>query len=637
MKNKILVLLFSTFVVFSFWGCEDYLDKSVDDGSDQAIIYTNYNAMLGFLDRIYSEPLLQNIHVAGGNPHGNSNGNSQTGNLADELVNVNNASESAKLNNGNWLMKSSNAFEIGSMWQLEGDKINKTVMSKAYEGIRITCQVIDGVDLVQGITAQQRKYLLGQAHFLRAHFYFELIRRLGGHIKLDKAFYPSDNVDLPRLTYIESSDWMVTDLDKAIEYLPKEWETEHFGRPNQLSALALKSMVQLYTASPLMQNSLTSIVNNGYNRDRAAVAAVAAQRTIDSIATHSYHRLMSTTEYRSIFLVPQPNLYGQPEYLWYNRTQPGNIQAPTRFFWLTWPFTDRAGSEGVPFNAPTQNIVDLCERKGSDGSYYPINDPRSGYDLNNKPYADRDPRFTNNILYPGEAWTFDKNSGKQMYVTTYFGGFTPKYLSASSFTNSKQQTGYMCKKFMTDKMNDAALGSKFDDCRIYTVYIRVAQVYLDFAEASFEATGDAKAVLPGCKMSAEEALNVVRNRVGIGNLAPDLVANPDKFREAYRRERAVELMFENHRWFDIRRWMIAVDLFKEERPIKGIKATPINHSYEAVQLEADGAKFYELKDFKYEIVTITPEVRVFNNRNYWYPFPTDDVASLNNLQQNPEW
>ena len=164
------------------------------------------------------------------------------------------------------------------------------------------------------------------------------------------------------------------------------------------------------------------------------------------------------------------------------------------------------------------------------------------------------------------------------------------------------------------------------------VYIRVSQVYLDMAEASYEATGDPDAIVTGCTMSARQALNKIRVRAGIGEL-PDGV----DFREAYRRERGVELMFEGHRWYDIRRWMIAEDLFKGEYPIMGVKATPINHSYTADQLKVEKACTYKLTDFTYEYVPVKTAVRTFNKRNYWYPLPMDEVAALDNLQQNPGW
>lgn len=89
-------------------------------------------------------------------------------------------------------------------------------------------------------------------------------------------------------------------------------------------------------------------------------------------------------------------------------------------------------------------------------------------------------------------------------------------------------------------------------------------------------------------------------------------------------------MFENNRWWDLRRWMIAHKVFDDPYPIKGIRATPVNPDHTSV---ADKSTL----EFTYEVVDLIPEQRVFEMRNYWYPFSMNDVASLNNLVQNPGW
>ena len=163
-----------------------------------------------------------------------------------------------------------------------------------------------------------------------------------------------------------------------------------------------------------------------------------------------------------------------------------------------------------------------------------------------------------------------------------------------------------------------------------TVFIRVSQVYLDLAEASFEATGSATAKVEGCELSALDAINVIRNRIGIGNVPADIYNDEQAFREAIRRERAVELMFEDHRWWDIRRWMIAHELFTGQYPIKGMQATPKNKNHAKVEDKST-------LEFTYEIIDVIPEERKFEMRNYWYPFSMNDASSLNNLVQNPGW
>ena len=215
------------------------------------------------------------------------------------------------------------------------------------------------------------------------------------------------------------------------------------------------------------------------------------------------------------------------------------------------------------------------------------------------------------------------------------GGYSNNFITPNSFTNTAQCTGYLCQKFVWPEASIPLFGATgFNKYRLTTVYIRVSQVYLDFAEASYEATGDPDAVVSGCSMSARQALNIIRNRAGIGDLPSDV-----DFREAYRRERAVELMFEGHRWYDIRRWMIAVDLFKEQYPMKRVLAYPLDASGNAYpgDLTKEASCKIKIPQFRFEYADVTTTVRVFNERNYWYPLPMEEVAALKNLKQNPGW
>jgi hypothetical protein len=613
--------------------CEAYLDRSPNDGLSESDVYKDYNSLSGFMDRIY---LGQDILMYFNNINCYQNAYATVSNLSDEFAAVRNTCPSQFANNGNWLENASTRFELGCKTAaiVSGSNTGSTAIGRAYTGLRIVNRVINSVDQVQTITDEQKKKLLGQAHFLRAYFYFEIIKRYGGMPIFDVLWNAADNFDVPRLTYQESNEWMQTDLDKAIEYLPVSWPDEEHGRPDRISALALKTMTQVYAASPLMQNDLNAIADNGYSTSLAAKAAKTAQQTISAIESHSYYRLMDQSEYRSIQLMPNSNQFAQPEHLWFTRWHPDNWSAFVRAQWLTYPYDDKAGAEGIPYNAPTQNAVDMYERKGSDGNYYPISDPRSGYDAvkYSDPYTDRDPRLENNILWPGAPWG-KSMSGVPYYITTFQGGYVEYSLSLNNFTNSAQQTGYMCRKFTWPEASVPLFGAAgFEQFRLVCCYIRVAQVYLDMAEASFEATGSADALVDGCTMTARQALNKIRNRAGIGDLP-----NGVDFREAYRRERAVELMFEGHRWYDIRRWMIAEKLFENEYPIMGVEATPLNHSYTPAQLNVIKACEYKFTDWKFEYVPVTTSVRKFNKRNYWYPLPMDEVAALDNLKQNPGW
>lgn len=644
MKRYFIYILSSMLLVFST-ACEDFLDKSPDMGLTNSDVYKDYNSIRGFLDLAYNS--LDNYHSF----DDTNNERTHIGSISDEFASLYNSAQSIFIHNGNWLSANITNYEVGITAEKENSTKKGTSIWKAYKGLRIVNRVIKDIDKVVNITDSQKNEILGQAYFLRAWFYFELIKRYGGMPLMDQLFTGDGTEDLPRKTYHESNDWMVSDLDNAIGMLPDEWDDNNTGRPTKLAAMAVKSMAQLYDASPLMQNDLTKTEVREYDRERAKIAAQSAYKVIEYIenASQTQYKLMGADEadnekklqtYKNIFYWPAPP-YTQPEYIWYNRKKAGDFKRYIRSLWLPSELANGTGQDAVAYNAPTQNMVNMFELKDeATGEYRPIDNPEEHYNSSSEnPYENLDPRFNNNILYPGEQWSTNRN-GNPMYITTYVGGQMYSTVLSNQYSRQRGQTGYLCKKFLWEEANyeyDAKGGWNYN--RVITVYIRVAQIYLDFAEAAFEATGRATATVEGCgTLTAEQALNKVRNRVGVTDVPSDIVNDPEKFREAYRRERAVELMFENHRWWDIRRWMIAHEIFKEQYPIKGIE---FNANRTLVPDKNDETKD-ETKNptgltFTHKIIDVKQERRIFDMRNYWYPFSMNDVASLNNLVQNPGW
>lgn len=632
--KKYFICIFSCIILALNTACEDFLDKSPDMGLTDADIYKNYNSIRGFLDQSYT--YLDNYHAF------NETNNERThiGAISDEFASIYNDAMSIPINNGNWISANITGYEIGISASEDGTKKGTSIW-KAYKGLRIVNRVIRDIDKVVNISDSQKDEILGQAYFLRAWFYFQLIKRYGGMPLLDQLFVGDGTEDLPRKTYHESHDWMVADLDKAIGMLPDEWDDNNTGRPTKLAAMAVKSMAQLYDASPLMQNDLTKTEVKEYDEERAKIAAQSAYKVIEYIENPSQtqYKLMGADEqdqdkkleiYKNIFYWPAPP-YTQPEYIWYNRKKANDFKRYIVSLWLPSELSGKTGADAVPYNAPTQNMVNMFELKQS-GIYRPIEDYVAHYNGSKDPFKKLDPRFNNNILYPGQEWSKDRND-KPMYITTYVDGSMYSTVKSSQHSNKRGQTGYLCKKFIWEQANiehEAKGGYNLNT--VITVYIRTAQIYLDFAEAVFEATGSATSTVEGCGgLTAEQALNKVRNRVGVTDIPSDIVGDPVKFREAYRRERAVELMFENHRWWDIRRWMIAHELFAEQYPIKGIEF------YADRPLDAAEKKDPTGLTFSHKIIDVTHERRVFEMRNYWYPFSMNDVASLNNLVQTPGW
>ena len=614
--------------------CEEFLDKSPDMGLTEDVVYRNYESLTGYLDNCYTN-LEQNLltHFRGAQ-------GAHVGGWSDELASVRNDSPNINITSGSWLkVTRDESWELG----VNGNQPAPLAASS----IRICTNVITNIEKVT-LTDDERNKILGQAHFYRAWYYFQLIKRYGGMPIFDAPINGTAEQDLPRVTYQESQDWLLTDLDEAVNMLPASWDDKNTGRPTKAAAMALRAMTELYAASPLMQNDLETISVKPYNKTRAESAAKYAWQTLEHLSTNSTFRLMTASEYKNIFYFSS-TLESQPEFIWYNRLylngklRPAEVgdchpKRSIRSLWL--PSEAASGNiqnkdgDAAGYNAPTQNMVDMFDKKGADGVYYPISDPRSGYDAEKTPFVDRDPRFYNNIIVPGEQFGKLAN-GDLYYFPLWEGGVEPVEIKTNKNINSRQMTGYVCKKFMWPEAlnfgNPDPTNSNWTMNIYPTVYIRYAQVYLDLAEASFEATGSATARVSGVGMSAEEAINVVRNRVGLTNLPADIVADPAKFREAYRRERAVELMFENHRWWDIRRWMIAHELFAGNAPIRGMQATPPAGVDPKASIKWDDVQF------TYTYRSLDKEIRNFQMRNYWYPFTVADVSSVESLKQNPLW
>lgn len=628
MKNKyiIIVLILSALVSA---GCESFLDKSPDLGLEESDIYKNYESIRGYLDKCY--PMLERWNMASSQQKSrNMNPMAVTDELASSINTENFVVNT--FNTGNWYSATRN-----SNWEIGVN--DDSIIRRSYKAIRITNRVIANIDRVADITGEERNLILGQAYFYRSWFYYQLITRYGGMPVLDRVFDAGED-DIPRETYRGSHDWMMEDIEKAVAMLPDMWDDQNYSRPDKAAAMGFKAQALLYAASPLMQNDLNSIVEKPYDKELCLEAAKAAQACLDFVENHPECGRKFTkgagsedlmTAYRGIFIIPN-NTFSHEEYLWWDRRQQtAEERANTlRRYWIWSDLDSFTGQDAAGLGMPTANIVANYERKGPDGKYYPISDTRSGYE-NGKWTAmqDRDPRFYNNLLLPGQRWGTTKDG--EYYITSWKGGRGyNKFYNTAFLSSQRQFTGWMaCKYVWPECTNNAPAGTTngFNLYRTKSFYIRVTEMYLDYAEALFEATGDPHIKPDGYKWSAVEAIDIVRARVGVTPVADDY-ATAGTFRETYRRERTVELMFENHRWEDIRRWMLFDELFSSANPIR-------NCEWTCEQPNPDPAAAN--LTFSFRIMDNTIEVRNYTTKHYWYPFPGAEVGSLSNLQQNPGW
>jgi hypothetical protein len=619
MKTKTYKIVMLLVAFASIISCEDYLDVNPDLGLTEDDVFSSYESTRGYLDNCYE--VLMDMH------HWRSQGiNRATVNsLSDEAGSPFNGNIQSVLNSGAWSNRWAGIPEIGWGGGNAGYDQGSAFTNAVY-AIRIVNKVLDRLegDQVPGVADQQKEELLGQAYFFRAWYYFQIIQRAGGMPLLDKAYSSDDNTDLDRLTYSESTEWMLTDLDKAIDLLPAAWNDTEFGRVTKAAAMSVKSMATLYAASPLMQNDINTIQYLDYSQawsERAAEYANDVIQYINAGAGGANIRLMDKSEYKNIFYTDEVN--ASPESIWY-RLDAGKRSSQSRGLrcnYLPQYFSGGTGNDATAYSNPTQNIVDMHEVLNG-GLAYPVTDSRSGYDPQN-PFVNRDPRLYNNVLFPGEEWGV-QGSGQTIYQELYVDGRDYLRQTSSTYTKNRLLSGYMCKKYIWPEANNFT--NQYDIYALNHIYIRVAQIYLDYAEAMNEAYGP-NADPQGYGLTAVQAINIVRNRVEMPDVLSEFTTSKEVFRDRIRNERAVELMWENHRWHDLRRWMIAEEVF--ENPIRGVIATP-EDGHASI---ADKSSL----TFTYDYIDLPTEQRVFNIRNYWYPVSETDAQDLFNYKQNPGW
>jgi hypothetical protein len=467
---------------------------------------------------------------------------------------------------------------------------NTGVPESFWSGIRNANIFINGIGVVPvkgglsgGITTSQ--VWRSEARFLRAYFYFELVKRYGGVPLLgDKVYGISDNLDLPRSNFADCISYIVSECDAIKDSLLKApvADADNY-RATGGAAMALKAKALLLAASPLFNGGNIDNANplTGYTAfdvNRWALAAQAAKDVMD-LNVYSLHPVftdifLDQNNRERIFIRPGSN----------------NISVETN----NGPVGFQAGGNGN--TSPTQELVDAFPMK----SGLPITDPASGY-LASDPYsvlsdAKRDPRFTATIFYNGTKWLGTT-------VQSYEGG-------PNKPNSTLQQTlsGFYMRKFMGDFEEATTYSNHSSDW----VVMRYAEILLEYAEARNEVEATPQA-------DVYEQLYAIRARAGIdagaGNygLAPNMTQA--QMRAVIQNEWRIEFAFEEHRYFDIRRWKIA--------------ETVMNQPRTGVSVVKNGGVY------TYNPITLLSTV--FKENQYLYPIPYNEVAKNPNMKQNPGW
>ncbi len=421
--------------------------------------------------------------------------------------------------------------------------------------------------------AQTKQFWRAEVRFMRAYSYFELIRRYGGVPLIgDVVYQPGEIVGPSRNTFEECFSYIVRECDIIKDSLRKETATEfpatEWGKITRGAALALKSRVLLYAASPLF--------NPAGNPARWQAAASAAKEVIDLgyfSLNASFQGTFVNRSPREIILAHQRPITSDVE----RNNAPVGYGAPN----LSYGYV-----------SPTQDLVDAFPAANGRA----ISDPASGY-LASNPYANRDPRLGWTVFFNGSRWL-------NRSVETFTGG-----LDRPGGIQTQTRTGYYMRKFLADLSTATAYSNQTHNFPIF----RYAEVLLNYAEALNESGNTAEAF---------NQLKAIRLRAGIplGTTAGfqhglPVSMSQAEMRAAIRNERRIELAFEEHRFWDIRRWKIAEIV--ANRDVFGIRATPAGAgAFSYVMESADRLYFNPAK-------------------HYFYPIPFTEMNANPNLVQNP--
>jgi len=412
------------------------------------------------------------------------------------------------------------------------------------------------------------EWLRNEAHVMIAYNYFELIKRYGG-VPLVTQIYKLDNeVNLERSSYDEIVQYIIAKIDTALPHLQENWATYNaasFGRINKGMAMALKSRVLLYWASP--QNNKQNDVS------RWQQAALAAREVID-------YGKYSLAEYSTKFT----GLSGHQnsEIIFCHMT--GENNSPES---LNYPVSTPGGQSGT---CPSANLVDSYEF--ADGTPFSWTKISIGED----PYANRDPRLKYSIVVNSSVW-----NGK--VIECYEGGAD---VTGAQVTT----TGYYLKKFLTDNINLELGQTAIHSWPLF----RYGEILLNYAEGMNEAYGP-DADIFGDGKTARWAVNEIRSKV---NMPPVEATSQSSMRERIKHERRIELAFEDHRSWDVRRWGEQEAIATLGAPLRGVH----------IKKQSDGTFVYEPK---------TVENRVFLNKMILYPIPQSEILKSDKISQNTGW
>lgn len=519
-----------------------------------------------------------------------------------------------------------------------------------------------------------RDRLRGEAHFLRAWWGMELLRMYGGKTEdgtvlgypiIDRTLANEDKdamLSLARDTYEDCILQIIEDCDSARALLPLTYSggdavtgSTEIGRASGQAAYALRSRAATYAASPAYQPDDISAEALKSKWERAAIYSQEAivEASLGNFQALTYANTVGAT----LNVTPSEYLFRK----FHNNNSIETQNLPPYFY-------------GSARTNPSQNLVDAFF--ASNG--YPITDPLSNYDPQD-PYSNRDKRLDLCVIYNGQAVqtggrglevadsvyyevadSFYSEAdipayaqGKTVHVAVspadtvvvdedtilvtdkyyYNETLVRKGYDAPGAHYQNTRTGYYLRKFVSDKANilfkNDNVGEKQSDYHLNPL-LRRAEVYFNLVEALNEAVGPNALLADAGNMTAKDLLQLMRsNYLNTGFDDPylnDQATDASTFRTLIQQERRLEFAFENHRYFDMRRWLLPLEQLSES--VRGMR----------VIQKPNGDFVYSGTDPNQVSDQIVIEERPFNAEKYYYgPIPYDELIKAPNMLNNKGW
>ena len=625
--------------VIGLASCTDYLDKEERSIIDASQPYLNFRNFQGFVEELYTAMPIMTGHQY----HSAWNFGEDDYWEPQESRQLPNAIDQGNYWGWNECFYSYFKEKQGGMNTGTPERMISDVSTKGYLyglcwfGIRKANIGIANLDKLVDATQEEKNLIAGQLYFFRAWNHFMLMQYWGGLPYIDVVLDANSVFNLPRLSYQATAEKAAEDFQKAADLLPIDWDQTAAGkatlgknavRINKVMALAYKGKDLLWAGSPMMNQESTG--NATYNADFCKRAADTFAEALKICEETGRYELADWDHYQEIFYTYKQNkLNGLKEVMFWENMATCHIGVWRWNLVNDWrpPLINNSGIKCYP----AANYTDYFGM--ANGMPIPdITQPDAASGYNPEyPYKDRDPRFYYNFIYDAVKTVLDGSKilkdglpdERKQYASLYEGG-----LYRTDTPSKCVFTGYMNKKFTSQYMND------FDDYKEGTVLVmpllRLADVYLMYAESAAAGYGSATASASGYSLSAVGAIDKVRARAGVAGVNSKFLGSVDDFMSEVRRERAVELSFEGHRFTDLRRWLLL-----DKAPYN--KKTAVYFDRAADQSDKDryaNPKENHVLNLR-EVVLV--ERKYSLPKHNWFPFPQKDVQMYPEFAQNPGW